>query len=246
MTTLFHPIRPYTHYLLLVALWPVLVSAGISLDSTRLIVTPMDQGKGARIGIMSEPESLTPYLVRVKTTTHVQEAQGDATFVVVPPVFRLEPGHTQQLRVMPTRTDLPSDRETLFYLSASALPATSEVIMTDNSRSQGQLIVATGNIIKLFYRPNGLLITQRDAMGQLQFTHQGTKLVIKNPSPYYITLAWLLLGGKGVPITKTTTKGMIAPFSQITVANVPTQVGLIQWAAINDFGGREEFSDEAH
>lgn len=246
MTTLFHSIRRYTRYLLLGVLWPVLASAGISLDSTRLIVTPADQGKGVRIGVMSESDSLTPYLVRVKITKDVQGTQGDAPFVVVPPVFRLEPGRTQQLRVTPTRTDLPSDRETLFYLSASALPATSEVMMTDNSRSQGQLIVATGTIIKVFYRPNGLPIKQRDAMGKLQFTRQGTQLVVKNPSPYYITLAWLLVGGKGVPITQTPTKGMIAPFSQITVDRVTTPSGAIRWAAINDFGGREEFSDEIH
>ncbi len=175
MTTLFHQIRLYFCHLILGGLWPIMASAGISLDATRLVVTPNDQGKGVRIGVMSGSDSLTPYLVKVKVTQDVEGTQTGVPFLVIPPVFRLEPGRTQQLLVIPKRIELASDRESVFYLSASALPVTSEMNHADNAQTRGQLIVATGTIIKLFYRPAGLPMPQREAMSQLQLPTQARR-----------------------------------------------------------------------
>lgn len=245
MTTLFHHVRHYVCYCLLGVLWPMIATAGISLDATRLIMTPADQGRGVTIGVVSEAESLTPYLVKVKISRDLKGNQTEVPFWVTPPIFRLDPGGKQQLRVTSTQANFVPDREQVFYLSASALPASTNTDNTNNTHSRGQLIVATGTIIKLFYRPNGLPMTHRDAMSQLQFTHTGATLVVKNPTPYYITLIGVLIGNKSLPaMSKTENKGMIAPFSEVTYYHVPTSPGPIKWVAINDYGGNEEFSNE--
>lgn len=244
MTTLFYQVHLYFRYLILVGLWPIVASAGISLDATRLIMAADDQGKGVRIGVMSGMDSLTPYLVKTKITQDVEGTQTEVPFLVTPPIFRLDPGRSQQLLVIPKRIELASDRESVFYLSVSALPSTSEVEHISNNQTRGQLIVATGTIIKLFYRPAGLPISQREAMSQLQFTHTNSTLMVKNPTPFYITLTSLSIGGVSLPVGQLQGRSMLAPFTQEIFTNVSPRQGVITWTAINDYGGLEVFSSD--
>ncbi|CAI1241728.1 fimbrial biogenesis chaperone [Serratia fonticola] len=216
--------------------------AGISLDSSRLVFSASDMGNGLSIGVSSSAQSSTPYLVKAQVLRDVRGHQTDTPFSVTPSLFRLEPGSTNQLRILKTGNQaLAKDKESLFYLRVIALPAGQGSELSPKTEVGGALTVSTGSVIKLFYRPMGLSRTQQQAMAGLQFTQQGNTLHVANPSPYYVTLTSLTVGGKAVAVSARQQNTMIAPFSQMTYPS-PGTAGNVSWQAISDFGGTEKFN----
>ncbi|WHT81638.1 molecular chaperone (plasmid) [Providencia rettgeri] len=228
--------------LVLLCLPCVSAVAGISLDSSRLIFSAADQANGQSIGVSSSAKSPAPYLVKAQVLGDVRGDKTDTPFSVTPSLFRLEPGGTNQLRILKTGNQaLAKDKESLFYLRVIALPAGQGSELAPKTEVGGAVTVSTGSVIKLFYRPVGLSQTQQQAMAGLQFTQQGQTLRVANPSPYYVTLTSLTVGGKAVAVSARQQNTMIAPFSQMTYPSTGTS-GNVTWQAINDFGGVEKFN----
>lgn len=215
--------------------------AGISLDNSRLIFSAADQSNGQSIGISSSARSPAPYLVKAQVLQDVRGNNADTPFSVTPSLFRLEPGGSNQLRILKTGNQhLATNKESLFYLRVIALAAGKGGESAPKTEVGGAVTVSTGTVIKLFYRPEGLAQSHQQAMAGLKFTRQGKTLQVSNPSPYYVTLTSLRVNGKALSISAQQRNTMIAPFSQMTY---PTAVanGDVSWQAINDFGGVEKF-----
>lgn len=228
--------------LVLLCLPCVSAVAGISLDASRLIFSAADQANGQAIGVSSSAQSPAPYLVKAQVLGDVRGDKTDTPFSVTPSLFRLEPGGTNQLRILKTGNQaLAKDKESLFYFRVIALPAGQGSELAPKTEVGGAVTVSTGSVIKLFYRPAGLSQTQQQAMAGLQFTQQGQTLRVANPSPYYVTLTSLTVGGKAVAVSVRQQNTMIAPFSQMTYPSTGTSGG-VTWQAINDFGGVEKFN----
>jgi len=228
----------------LVLLWLTCMNAvaGISLDNSRLIFWAADQVNGQSIGVSSSAQSSVPYLVKAQVLGDVRGDKTDTPFSVTPSLFRLEPGGTNQLRILKTGSQsLPKDKESLFYLRVIALPAGQNSELAPKTEVGGAVTVSTGTVIKLFYRPEGLSQTQQQAMAGLQFTRQGNTLRVANPSPYYVTLTSLTVGGKAVAVSAQQKNTMISPFGQMTYTSTESS-GSVMWQAINDFGGVEKFN----
>src|SRR5579884_3960534 len=68
-------------------------------------------------------------------------------FTLTPPVFRLDAGKTQAVRLMYTKEPLPTDKETLFWVNVVDVPP-----RTENSDTNA-LEFAVRTRIKLFFRP---------------------------------------------------------------------------------------------
>lgn len=215
--------------------------AGIAIDSTRIIFQATDDTTGKSVGITSFSGSLTPYLIKAQILkTPTGNEQADAPFLVTPSLFRLEPGSTNQVRIMKKNSTLPQDRESVFYLRAIATPAGEKNDTQQENNIGGTVQVSSGNIIKLFYRPAGLKMQPEQAMQSLQFSAAGNGLKITNPSPYHITLNSLTVGGHKVPMSIKAGNTMIAPMSSNIYPGAPHQ-GSAEWKAINDYGGTEVF-----
>ncbi|QZY66578.1 molecular chaperone (plasmid) [Providencia rettgeri] len=216
--------------------------AGISLDSSRIVFPYADISTGQSVGVSSSAQSATPYLVKAQVLGDVKGQQTETPFSVTPALFRLEPGTTNQLRILKTGNQtLGNNKESIFYLRVMALPAGNGKESEAKTELGGAITVSTGSIIKLFYRPADLPMTQRQAMASLQFSRQGTSLTVTNPSPYYVTLTSLTVGGKAVSLSARQQNTMLAPFGRMTYT-APNAVGKVTWQAINDFGGTEKFN----
>ncbi|HIE0660805.1 MULTISPECIES: fimbrial biogenesis chaperone [unclassified Providencia] len=215
------------------------VFAGISLDSTRLIFSNTD--KGQTIGVTSSQQSTVPYLVKAQVLDDIKGNNTQTPFSVSPSLFRLEIGATNQLRIIKTGDQiLPHDKESLFYLRVMALPARHPGNEPSQSDSQSAVVVSTGSIIKLFYRPKNFEISQQQAMSSLKFSRQGQSLTVSNPSPYFITLSSLHVGENNIHLSLEAQNTMIPPFGSVVYPNVNT-ANKITWQAINDHGGVEKF-----
>ncbi|MFC0226306.1 fimbrial biogenesis chaperone [Serratia aquatilis] len=214
--------------------------AGISADATRIIFQASDVPRGKSIGLTSSATSLSPYLVKTQVTRDMRGQPAQVPFVTTPSLFRLEPGTTNQIRLMKTPDDLPRDRESLFYFRAVAMPAGPADALSSRPAVSGALQVATATVIKLFYRPEGLAMQQPEAMGKLLFSADKQGLKVTNPTPYYITLHSLRVGNTPVKLRVDDNSSMIAPYASTGYHHAP-RAGAVEWTAINDYGGTEVF-----
>lgn len=228
---------------LFVFVFPFSSYAGISLDATRLVFSESKSQRGITVGVTSSPASGSPYLVKARVVTTPDAVSTDTPFVVSPSLFRLEPGTTNQLRIMQRSGGLPQDRESVYYLQVIAQASGKNNEADKPERLGGAVVVSSSTVIKLFYRPSGLPGHQQAAMGELQFSRKGQQLYVYNPSPYFITLSSVNAGGQSVPLSASKQNTMLAPFSGMTYA-VDPPAGPVMWKAINDYGGTEVFHGE--
>jgi len=215
-------------------------TAGFGINATRLIYP---EGAGSITVTVRNTLTREPYLVQASVSTK-QDKLDTAPFTLTPPLFRLEPQSTNQLRIAFTGQPLSADRESVFYLHATAIPASER---PDPSRRlndmQAHLRFGVGNIIKLFYRPASLRGASSAAQGGLKFSRVAGGLKLSNPSPFFISLAGVTADGKKLPLD-TPDSLMVSPYgSYIWPVKTPlTAHTRVQWQAINDSGGTDAFS----
>ncbi|SFD41829.1 fimbrial biogenesis chaperone [Pragia fontium] len=215
-------------FLIPLFLLPLTSQANISLDQSRVIFESSQ--KSQMITIQNDSEKT--YLIQARVQNNNIDGPNSDSFLIVPPLFRLEANSQHAMKLIPQDTQsLPKDRESVFYFSATAIPATKQP--TEQSQDTAKLSIATRLVIKLFYRPQGLTMSYEQAVSQLQFTAspQGTCFI--NPTPYYITVnkAW----SNGVPLSNISGL-MLAPKSaQLIKSTIKSKQ--INLQAINDYGG---------
>ncbi|HCO1253920.1 TPA: fimbria/pilus periplasmic chaperone, partial [Escherichia coli] len=135
--------------LLFASLAPVasFADGGIVLGGTRVIY-PVGQ-KESSISVRNTSDSS-----RFMVQSWAEDSRGEKTtdFIVTPPLYVSNPGSENTLRLMYAGGALPSDRETLYYLTAKAIPA------IDKNKNAGKnvLMLSAATRIKLLVRPAGL------------------------------------------------------------------------------------------
>lgn len=214
----------------------VLCAQGFGINATRLIY---HQDADSISVTMRNTMTNQPYLVQVRVSRS-QDSNAPAPFVVRPPLFRLEPGSVNQVRILAQNANLPDDRESIFYLHANAIPASTAPMRNNQQASvNGTAQFGVGNIIKLFYRPTGLPSSSAEAQRGLQFTRVDGGLKVTNSSPYFVSLATLQVGGRALKLD-TPEALMLAPFGSHTYP-VANSVGSVRWQTINDEGDVDAF-----
>lgn len=205
--------------------------AAIALDRTRIIFAGGE--KSVSLSVNNDNPQL-PYLAH----GWIEDAKGNkvtSPLTVLPPVQRIEPGAKSQVKVqaLPVLSQLPQDRETLYYFNLREIPPKSEKANT--------LQLALQTRIKLFYRPKALVKTTTEMatpwQEQLTLIKQGDKYLVKNPTPYYVTL-----------VDAGSRKGVSAPgFEPLMLeplGSAPLNVGAGVLGGspvltyVNDYGGR--------
>ncbi|EJL84997.1 molecular chaperone [Pantoea sp. GM01] len=194
--------------------------ASITVGGTRLIYNENENEASLPV---SNSQDGVPYLIQSWVELS-ENAKEQVPFIVTPPLFRLDGGHENTLRVIYTgENKLPENRESIFWLNVKSIPS---MTRSDENR----LLIAVKTRMKLFYRPANLSSEKADeAWTKLKFEQRGERLVIINPTPFYVSLYSLKVGNKTIAQPP-----MISPFSSETMEGSGNQVA---WKAINDFGG---------
>ncbi|WP_431223561.1 fimbrial biogenesis chaperone [Serratia sp. L9] len=195
--------------------------SGVEIGGTRLIY----DSKSSQASISVNNPDSKPYLVQSWVSKSDQHDDNDSTFITTPPLFRLEPGTQNSVRVVLNEKGLPKDRESIYWLNIKSIP-------TSSPDAKNDLLIAVKSKMKLIYRPAELKGDPSLAYQQLQFSSKNGKLMVKNPTPFTVSLFDVKINGKA--IEKPT---MVLPYQDVPLAN-PASVGSeIIWRAINDFGG---------
>ncbi|CAI0718791.1 MULTISPECIES: molecular chaperone [Serratia] len=198
-----------------------LVQAGVVIGATRVVY---DGGLRESSLSVSNPDKV-PYLIQSWVDPQTAGSE-KAPFILTPPLFRLEGGDKNVLRIVRLGGNLPKDRESLYWLNVKAIPSSEN---KDNT-----LQIAVNTRIKLIYRPEQLKDKSPEAVaGQLSWSRQGGKLRVNNPTPYYMNFQSVKIEGQEVRDAT-----YVAPFSSADFALQEVKAGnAVSWIVINDFGG---------
>jgi P pilus assembly chaperone PapD len=195
--------------------------AGVVVGGTRLIY---DGSKKESSLSVSNPDNV-PYLIQTWVETTAGGAE-KAPFIVTPPLFRLDGGQNNVLRVVRAGGNLPSNQESLYWMNIKAIPS-GEV-----KANQNTLQIAVKTRIKLIFRPLGLKGTPEDVTEQLSWKRSGSSVLVTNPTPFYMNFMEVSVGGK--PLKDAT---FVAPLSHANF-KLPAGVnsGAVSWKVISDYG----------
>ncbi len=207
------------------------VYAGVITEATRVIY--QGNKKEASLTVSNQGAQAEPFLIQSWVDNNgpdgTQKSSVPVPFVATPPLFRLNAGDDNSLRIIRTGGLLPEDRESLFWLNIKSIPRLPE------NAPAGLLQIVVKTRLKLFYRPAALLTPAgQSAWRQLQFSRQGSDLRVTNPTPYYFTFFRLNLGSNHVATGNT----MVPPFGEARYPWPQEAVaGEVSWQVVNDYGG---------
>lgn len=195
------------------------------MGGTRVIYHASDREASLSV---TNADTHTPYLVQSWVENDVAGKGERAPFVVTPPLFRLDPEQKNLLRINFTGAQLPSDRESVFWLNVKS-------ISPSQKGNSNKLQVNIKSKFKIFYRPTGLVGDPATAWQKLQFHISGKRLIASNPTAYFISFYSISVAGREID-----KPGMIAPLAS---KEWPIESsGQVKWRAINDFGGITDYA----
>ncbi|CAI1771959.1 molecular chaperone [Serratia fonticola] len=199
-----------------------IAQAGVIVGGTRLIY---DGGKKESSLSVNNPDK-APYLIQswIETTTGGAEK---APFMVTPPLFRLDGGQENVLRVVRAGGNLPGDKESLYWMNIKSIPSVTK------DTNQNTLQIAVKTRIKLIYRPEGLKGVPEEQTEKLTWQRKGSSLQVTNPTPFYMNFQQVKVGGQEV---KDVT--YVAPLGTTSFAlPAGTSGNSVSWKIISDYGG---------
>ncbi|MGY3024324.1 chaperone protein EcpD [Pseudomonas lurida] len=213
--------------------------AGITLDRTRLIYNGSDKETSFLVSNKNDQDVMLQSWVEGTRTA----PEFNVPFIVTPTLVKVGPGRQQKLRLFYKGSGLPANQETVLWMVVQEIP---QKIKTD-----GSLVMAVRQKIKLFYRPETLTGTQSAAAHDLQFvvktTHNRKTFTISNPSPYHVTIAQKKIDLHSIESKQTVflDDGMLSPFETREIeleknVSVNADNFLVEFDSVNDFGGLDK------
>ncbi|MBP6562841.1 MAG: fimbria/pilus periplasmic chaperone [Neisseriaceae bacterium] len=167
-------------------------AANVVITGTRVIYP----GQEKDVSVHLRNQGSQPVLVQVWLDEYARpqaaEAATDIPFVVMPPVFRMEPYEGQSVRIVYTQEPLPLDRESLFQFNVLEVPPSPE------ATHKNYVQLAFASKLKFFFRPSGLMGSAAEAVAQLRWTAPSARaLQVVNPTPFHVSISAIRTEGAG-------------------------------------------------
>lgn len=222
----------------LTAMIPWLAFANVIIHGTRVIY-PQDQQE---VSIQLSNDGDQPALVQAWLDIGDPDekiSNISVPFVLMPPVFRIEPHAGQTLRLTSTGIAQPQDRESIYWLNVLDIPPKDL-----NLKGENVLKMAIRSRIKIFFRPPGLdMAGARNSYARLIWGYPESTspkiMPVKNPTPYFINIASVTLENRDRKI-KSLNGEMIPPFStgEIAFNSILDRpdYSKLTYEVVNDFG----------
>ncbi|WP_254898579.1 fimbria/pilus periplasmic chaperone [Paraburkholderia atlantica] len=216
--------------------------ASVVINGTRLVYGASDREITVRLDNVGDD----PALVQLWLDTGNPRLLPDAIevpFTLSPPLFRLDPGKGQSVRLIYTQDALPQHRESLFWFNVLEVPP---ITTPADGAERNVLRLALRSRIKLFFRPTELAGRADEAPTKISWKFVwkreagGYVLEATNPTPYHVTFTQIV--AKAGSDTWTDDKGgMIDPGAtrNYDVGNVTSLPGAplhVDYKFLNDYG----------
>ncbi|MGK9175962.1 molecular chaperone [Yokenella regensburgei] len=214
------------------------------LDATRIIYP---QGKKeVTLGVSNK--STEPRLIQTWIDAG-EENNTKAPFIVLPPVFRLDPGKGNSLRIQFTGGDLPHDQETVYWINVLEIspPPKAKIAGTQNF-----IQFPVRSRLKIFFRPTHLQGNPGKAISGLRWRlisgEKKDRVECYNPSPFTVSVRHIQLAPPSEMIA-IKQSGMCPAKGTGTfhVSKViPPSKGKLYFTTINDNGGFDNHEAQFH
>ncbi len=216
------------------AMTPLIVHADATLGGTRVVF----QERRHEASITITNTTASPYVIQawIDSGDDKSRMTSKPELFVSPPLFRLDGGKENVLRIIRGTGALPSDRETVFWLNAKEIPV--------ETHDESALQIAIRSRIKVFYRPEGIEGSSSDAPAKLRWTLErhsnaiNPLLHIHNSSAFHVTFSSLTVddGVRQVEVNANMIPpggDLIAELSEID----PSREVHATFQTLTDFGG---------
>jgi chaperone protein EcpD len=214
--------------------------AGVVINGTRVIYPAQDK----EVTVKLTNEGAKPALVQVWLDDGDEKSTPDTAkvpFNVMPPLFRMEPGKGQAVRMMYSKEPLPADKESLFWVNVLEVPPKAA-----DGADRNLLQFAFRTRIKLFFRPKGLPGDVSQAPEKLRWSAKpaangkGMEVVVDNPTAYHVSFSAVGIKSGGQDYAAKT-GGMVAPgasasFAIEGLAALPASGAEVSFSPISDYG----------
>lgn len=221
--------------------------AGLAMSSTRMVLTA---GKPEQTLFLSNNYSY-PILLQVWTGDGSHHSTPDtetSPVITVPPIFRMDSGGEQGVRLILDGSPLPAGKESLFWLNLYEVPA---LPATQLSEEAVRVQVATRTQMKVFVRPEGVEASLDDVAGKLQFhvmrKAEGWSLICTNGSVLHASFAGaqVQVNGKATELYGTHSM-MVAPGESSSIPlsypGEAVEQFSVNYSLINDLGQVVDYS----
>lgn len=175
------------------ALFSLQLNASVIMTGTRIIYN-----EGSRsVDVNLKNHSDFPYVVQTWFDDGKMSSGPDASvlvpFIASPPVFRIQPGAGQVVKVTFTGSlNLPDDRESVFYFNFLQVPPAN----INKNDVKNKMLVMLRNRVKIFYRPTSLVSGPGRGVPNISVTpvaDNASAVMIKNHTPFYVTVSSVAL-----------------------------------------------------
>lgn len=206
------------------------VCAGVVIGGTRVVFH--GDKREESLSVMNKGNK--PFLIQswVDTSGETGKKKGTVKppFLITPPLFRLDGGEENLVRIIRTGENFPEDRESVYWVNVKSIPSSVK-------GEKNVLQIAIKSRIKLFYRPEGIKRPTEEDFESVSFHRSVEQIEVKNPTPYYITFYSMKLGN-----TDVSTSHVMVPPKGSAYYHVPASIqeDKVTWQYINDFGGISE------
>lgn len=162
------------------------VFASVTIIGTRVIYPASEKEVTVRLDNRGDQPSLVQAWIDNGNPNEAVD-KINVPFVLLPPVFRMEANKGQTLRIVFTGSNIPTDKESIFWLNVLDIPPRNK-----NLANQNQLQMAIRSRIKLFYRPAQFNEEQANKAASGLVWHHGSKanrLSATNNSSFYVNVS---------------------------------------------------------
>lgn len=189
------------------------VSAGVVAENTRIIYNINKKEQSFQFVNINDYPVLVQLWVDDGSIDGTPEKAPDSPVIPLPAIFKLKSKESKSIRFVKVDDNVVTDRETLYWLTIYEVPPLPE--KDSKSEDSAVLILTTRTQMKLLLRPAELFSQASTMASNMSYKWEDKSLVLINDSPFYLTIAALRLSDKE---DKSHYSGMLAPFSQVTVA----------------------------
>lgn len=194
-------------------------AGGVGLGATRMVYSA-----DSKQSTLQVRNTHTTASFLIQSWIETASGQRSQDFVITPPLYVLKPSTESVVKIIFNGKSLPQDRESLYWMTVKAIPQ-----QTKNSAGNS-LQFASANRIKVFYRPTSLSDNANEAWKKVTGEYSAGKVVLRNPTPYFITTLNVKVDGKTVkPV-------MLPPKSSTPLAEKFSQATSLTFQTINDYG----------
>ncbi|ELY5815616.1 molecular chaperone [Cronobacter turicensis] len=213
-------------------------SASMTISGTRIIFP----GNERETSVRTTNKGSQPALVQVWVDDGKADSDINAVkipFVVTPPVYRVEPGRGQSVRLVYNGMSLPQDRESVYWFNMLEIPPAPAGAVKKN-----RLELAFRTRIKIFFRPQTLSSNSEGSVDKLRWklindNVKGTGIEVTNPTPYFFSFDTAKLNtsmGKIDLAMDMVAPGATERFYSVKKINAPASVSTVTFWFLNDYG----------